>query len=96
MNFKNEHFDSATCEFEVLGFFEDLTNAATGEYLGLRRIAEPTRPLGAAGALEFDLTENVVLQKGAVVYTLKTKRGPRRRRVVGMIQVLCGRTKERK
>lgn len=91
---KNEFFNPDECPFEVLGFSEDLLDARTKEYYGSRRMEAPTRPVGSPGMLEYDVTENLTLQKGHKVVVLKAS--PKKpKRVVGIITVLCGRTKDK-
>lgn len=91
---KNEFFDPATCPFEVLGFFEDLDDAVTGKPLGSRRIESPDRVLGANGRKEYIFTETIVLNKGHKQVELKAS--PKRsRRVIGTLQILCGKVKEK-
>jgi hypothetical protein len=91
---KNEFFNPDECPFEVLGFYEDLTDADTREYYGSRRIESPDRPVGSPGMCEHIITENLVLQRGHRQNTLKAS-SKRPKRVVGVINILCGRTKEK-
>ena len=89
----NPFFNPADCPFEVLGFREDLMDAKTGKMLGTREIIDPDRPLGSNGLKEYIITEPIVLKRGPNEFTLKAS--PQRpRRVIGMIQLLCGRTKK--
>jgi len=91
----NPFFNPEDCPFEVLGFREDLMDAVTGVMLGTREITEPDRPLGSNGVKEYTITETIVLKKGHKEFTLKAS--PQRpRRVLGMIQILCGKTKGKK
>ncbi len=87
-------FIPADCPYEILGYFEELTDCATGKGLGSRRIAEPDRPCGSPGMKTFDLTEDVHLTKGMKEVVVKAS--PKRpRRVMAMIQILCGRIKSK-
>jgi|KBSSwiStaDraftv2_1062776.scaffolds.fasta_scaffold2271502_2 hypothetical protein len=85
-------FNPADCPFEVLGYREDLMDAMTGKLLGTREIPEPDRPLGSNGMKEYTITEAIVLKRGHKEFILKAS--PQRpKRVVGMIQILCGKVK---
>lgn len=88
----NPFYNPADCEFEVVGYFEELIDPETTKLLGVRTVAEPTRPIGSPGRLEYKLVQDTVLRKG--VKTVVVKASPAKPvRVVGMLQVLCGRTK---
>jgi len=89
---KNQFFNPDTCPFEVFGFVEDLVCAETYKALGSRPVAELTRPTGSPGMITFTLTENVILTKGMKQILIKAS-SQRPRRVIGTIQILCGRTK---
>jgi hypothetical protein len=81
------------CQFEVLGFFEELTVDATGKSLGSRPVTRATRQFGSAGQIEYDLTENTVTTRGLKEIT--TKASPANPvRVRSVFQMLCGRLKE--
>lgn len=80
------------CPYEILGYFEEFTDAHTFKGLGCRVIKEPMRPLGSGGLSTYQLTESVVLTKGLKEVTIKAS--PKRPRLVrSMIQILCGRIK---
>ena len=91
-HFKNEYFDGADCAFEVLGFYEDILDATTHKFLGYRDVEEPTRPLGSTGFLAFELTVPTVLMRGGKQVLIRASL-KRPRKVLGMLQVRCGRVK---
>jgi len=89
-------FDPSTFPFEVLGFFEEFLDAETHKFLGVRSIEFPDRPVGAAGWKNYTLTSPLDLVKGykkAPVTVRASKTKPRK--VIGMIQVLCGRQRKK-
>lgn len=89
---KSEFFNPDDCEFEVLGFFEDLIDATTRKLIGSRDLDTPTRPTGSPGMLEYDITAPVQVTRGVKHFTLNAS--PKRpRRVLGIIQIKCGRKK---
>ena len=89
----NEFLNPDDCPYEIAGFFEEIFDAEFGNFLGVRRLSEPDRPLGHAGRKEFAITEDVILVKGTKD---KLYRASRKKplKVVGMLQIVCGRTKE--
>lgn len=90
---KNEFFDPASLDCEVIGFDEEFQDAVTGKSLGDRRLPGlPQRPTGSPGQLDSVLTEDTVLRKGFNLVTIKaSKQKPRR--VRSMIIILCGKKK---
>jgi hypothetical protein len=81
-----------TCPFEVLGYYETLQDARTGKVLGDRPIKSPNRPFGSDGREEYDLTEPTFVKKGHRTAIIKASKD-KPVRVVGMLQILCGRAK---
>jgi len=91
----NEFFNPETHPEEVLGYVEDFVDAKTGQYLGYRKLPEPTRLCGSPGRLYLTLVEDLFLFKGyrrAVKIVKARKQRPRR--VIATIQILSGRKKE--
>lgn len=89
----NPFFNPDDCIFEVHGFFEELFEPDTGKVLGIRSIDEPTRPLGSLGLLEYEITQDTPLRKGYRKQIILRASKQKPVRVVGMIQVRCGRLK---
>jgi hypothetical protein len=93
----NKFFNSETYSEEVLGYIEDFVDAETGQYLGYRKLNEPTRPCGSPGRLHLTLTEDLFLFKGykrTVKIVKASKQCPRK--VIATILILSGRKKEKK
>lgn len=89
----NQFLNPDECDFEILGFYEELTDEY-GTYLGSREYGEPDRPLGAGGVKQFELTENVVVQAGHKMMMIKaSKKKPKK--VTGILQIKCGRVKRK-
>ena len=89
-------FVPVDCEFEIIGYIEEFDDPQTRKMLGFRPIAEPDRPCGSNGRREITITEPLELFKGYMKkpVTIKaSKQSPRV--VVGMIQIICGRKKEK-
>lgn len=90
----NPYFNPDNCEWEVLGFFEELQDANTNKVYGYRLVAQPDRPMGSAGRKEYILTQNITVRRGPKEVVIKaTAQKPVR--VRGMLQVLCGRAKKK-
>ena len=90
----NEFFNPETHPEEVLGYVEDFVDAKTGQYLGYRKIPEPTRSCGSRGRLYLTLVEDLFLVKGyrRKVAIVKARK-QRPRAVIATIQILSGRKK---
>lgn len=90
----NEHFDPATCPYEVHGFYEDYVDLDTLKSLGSRTLPdlEAPRATGSPGIRNTVLTEPVTLVKGLKTVTIKASR-KHPRRVQTMIMILCGKRK---
>ncbi len=86
-------FDPDACMFETHGFFEELFEPDTGRVLGIRKITEPDRPLGSEGRKEYEITQDTEVKKGYRKLVTLRASAKRPLRVVGMIQVICGRLK---
>lgn len=85
-------FNPEDCPFENAGFFEEFLEPESGKLIGIRVLKEATRPLGSDGRTELVITEEMWLKKGHRRVILKAS--PQKpKRVVSMIQVLCGFTK---
>lgn len=89
----NQFLDPKDCDFEILGFAEDLDDES-GKFLGSRIVAEPDRVLGAAGRKEYTLTENVAVTRGHRQDVIKAS--PKRpKKVFGTLLIVCGRVKSK-
>ena len=90
----NKFFNPETHSEEVLGYVEDFVDAKTGQYLGYRKLPEPTRLCGAPGRLHLTLVEDLFLFKGYKKTPVTIKACKQRpRQVVAMILILSGRKK---
>lgn len=88
----NEFFNPADVPFEVLGFQEHFDDE-NGRLLGWRNIGMPDRPTGSPGRREVTLTENLILTKNHKEAIVKAS--PQRpKKVMGMILIICGPTKD--
>lgn len=80
-------------EYEVHGFFEDLQLATPPyKWLGSRHVEEPDRPFGSAGEKVFEITENITLRRGHKQRQFNAS-PEKPLRVIGRLQILCGRRK---
>lgn len=90
------NFNPAECKFEVFGYFEEFIDAETYKFLGIRHVEKPDRDIGAPGRIEVTLTEPLHLvrtnHKQSPVVVKASKESPRK--VIAMLQVLTGRTRE--
>jgi hypothetical protein len=91
----NEFLNPDECEYEILGFFEDLFDERDSRYLGTRRVAELTRPLGRAGTIIHTFTENVPVQKGHREGEIIKASAKEPIRAIGIMNILCGRLKKK-
>jgi hypothetical protein len=90
----NEFLRLENCEYEVLGFFEDLYDQEFGNFLG-SRTCELDRPLGEPGRKSYTFTEDLILQKGhrdGVRVRASVKKPIQ---AYGVIQIICGKIKEK-
>lgn len=88
----NQFLDPATCEYEVLGFFEELWEPEFNRFLGQRNV-QLDRPLGEAGRKEYTFTEDLLLTKGhrEGIRVRASKKKPIK--AYGVIQIICGKIK---
>lgn len=85
-------FIPTNCPFQIVGYVEEFTDADTYQNLGVRKLAEPTRPCGSPGRKLRVLTQPLRLLKGykeTPVVVQASSECPRR--VFAIIQILCGR-----
>lgn len=91
-------FNPSDYPFEILGFFEEFTDANTSKFLGIRIVEKPDRPMGSDGRIELTLTESLHLvstnHKQSPITVKASKEFPRR--VFAMLQVITGKSKEQK
>jgi hypothetical protein len=78
---------SAPVAFDCLGFFEDFW--IEGKFLGSRPVAWPTRPFGAAGQKEVELTAPLELTRGLKPATIKASK-TRPVRCYSVLNMKCG------
>lgn len=96
---KNEFFDPAAFDSEVLGFYEEYVSEdpSSGygyKLLGIRPFTTlPTRALGVAGVKEVTFTENIELHKGHKLVTLKASK-KRPVKAFAMIQIIGGKSNQ--
>lgn len=89
-------FNPSDCPFEILGFYEEFTDADTSKFLGIRFVEKPDRPMGSDGRMELTLTEPLPLvstnHKQSPITVKASKEFPRR--VFAMLQATTGKSKE--
>lgn len=78
-------------QFEIVGYFEDLTDAQTGKVYGTRKVPlQLGREFGVNGALTIELTQNTEIDRGHKKYVIKAS--PKKPvRVITHLNKLCGR-----
>ena len=80
--------------FEVHGYFEEFVCAETYKFLGIRLLSEPGRALGSDGMVTLTITEPLQLLKGYKCVPITILASPEQpRRVIAMVQAICGKTK---
>jgi hypothetical protein len=94
----NQFFNPVDCPYHVEGFFEEYIDVSTErkQCLGWRKldVEEAPRALGSDGAIERTLTAPITLTHGAKQVLVKAS--PQRPvHVKCMVQVLCGKQKEK-
>lgn len=87
-----EFFDPAQCEYYVHGFFEELLDAETNQFYGVRVLRNATRKMGSDGRVKLVLTANEWVVKGTRMVLIKAS-NKKPKTVWAMIQPLCGRKK---
>jgi len=90
----NEFLRLEDCPYEVLGFFEELWETEFNKFLGTRKV-ELDRPLGEAGKKSYTFVEDLILDKGhrSGVKVRASRKKPIQAH--GILQIICGRIKER-
>lgn len=78
-------------QFEIVGFFEDLTDVKTRKCYGTRAVSEQlNRPFGVNGALTITLTQDTTVDRGHKKFIIKASE-KKPVTVVTHYNKLCGR-----